>query len=131
MLRTQPSPAARVKLAVALVLGVLIATLTTASPSLAAAPSEPTGPVVEWPDPATAILSWSPSPEATRYNIEIADNVGFTGAIKDTTASTTYVPTAKLKPGTWYWHVQAVNASKKPPAGRSPTSRSARWRPRS
>ena len=86
--------------------------MSAMGPVQAAAPTEPSGPVVEWPDPATTILSWAPSPGATKYNIEIADNVGFTSPlVKDSTANTHYVPTVKLKPGALYWHVQAVNAA--------------------
>ncbi len=94
------------------IVGLVVSTLGLVLPASAAAPSVPSGPVVEWPDPATAILSWTSSPGATKYNIEIADNVGFTNPlVKDSTANTTYVPTAKLKPGTWYWQVQAVSPS--------------------
>jgi hypothetical protein len=93
-------------------LGLVMSALGAAAPAQAVAPTEPSGLVVEWPDPATVILSWTPSPGAARYSIEISDNVGFTNPlVKDSTASTTYVPTAKLKPGTWYWHVQAVSSA--------------------
>lgn len=114
MLSSTRRPTLRLRLATAMILGVVSATLATAGPSFAVPPSTPTGPAVEWPDPATAILSWSPSQGAVKYNVEIADTLSFTNPIRDTTANTRYVPTAKLKPGTWYWRVQALNATSEP-----------------
>lgn len=100
------------RVAVATTVGLVLGMLGQALPANAAAPSEPSGVVVEWVDAATPILSWSPSSGAARYNVEIADNVGFTNPlVKDNTANTRYVPTAKLKPGNLYWHVQAVSSS--------------------
>ncbi|GAB4007798.1 hypothetical protein GCM10028772_20750 [Nocardioides ultimimeridianus] len=57
------------------------------------------------------VLSWSPVPGAVRYEVQADTEDGFsTPPVKQTTVATTYVPTALLSAGDYFWHVRAIDA---------------------
>ncbi len=89
--------------------------LTTLAPLSAAYAVPPTPPVVQaaqQPDGSTVVLSWDHSPGASRYDVQVDDNAGFSSPeISSSTVSNRFVPTLNLRPGLQYWRVQAVNGT--------------------
>ena len=56
------------------------------------------------------VLSWQPVPGAVRYEVQADTESGFsTPPVAKTTVATTYVPTALLSAGDYFWHVRAID----------------------
>jgi hypothetical protein len=55
-------------------------------------------------------LTWTPLTWAVRYDIEIANNSGFSPVFKSSSVNPNVLSyqTDTLTPGTWYWHVRGV-----------------------
>jgi hypothetical protein len=66
---------------------------------------------VKYPDEAV-ILRWGDVPGAVSYNVEVADNPGFSKVVwKGDTQQSIAVPDVVLPNGTYWWRVRAVDAA--------------------
>lgn len=99
-----------------LILGFLLLNPLAATPVQATEVPEPIAPadmseitITEAPPLAIPEFKWSAVSGATKYRLQISNNIGFSPiAIDITTANTSYTHTnASVFPdGTWYWRVR-------------------------
>jgi large repetitive protein len=104
----------RLLLTVATASATLVALLAVAAaPAQAAAPSVPTGLTPSAGQTVSGIptLSWTRSPGATLYDVQIASNTGFVNASNYTTVNHQVVPDFQVPVGVSYWRVRARNSS--------------------
>ncbi|WP_159081631.1 Ig-like domain repeat protein [Nocardioides sediminis] len=86
--------------------------MTATVPFASAAPPEsPAGLSVAQPNDATTLMSWVHVPTATKYEVQVDDDLAFMSPeVNATTVNSTYVPTVNLKNGTTHWRVRSVNS---------------------
>lgn len=98
-----------VRACVALVIGLIVATLGVAAPSYAAAPEAPSGLNVDQPIPSTTKFNWNRSEGAERYEIQVDDDPSFSSPeVNTATVNSVYVPEVVLKPSENHWRVRAM-----------------------
>lgn len=85
----------------------------------AAVPPPVLDPVIPDPTKETQpILSWQAVASATNFDLQVADNPGFSPILIDAIGltATTFTPVSPLPEGTQYWRVRSVDAASQPGA---------------
>jgi hypothetical protein len=68
----------------------------------------------------TPVLTWKAAKNGNTYHVQIASDAGFTSIVREATGAAgvlSYTVSPALPGGTYYWRVQAYNASPTPEAG--------------
>jgi hypothetical protein len=68
----------------------------------------------------TSVLTWKAAANGNTYHVQIASDAGFTSIVREATGAAgvlSYTVSPALPAGTYYWRVQAFNASPTPEAG--------------
>jgi hypothetical protein len=105
----------RLRIATAIIIGLVAATFGQSVPASAVPPDMPTGLSVNQPDSTTTILSWEHVPNATRYAVTVDGTT-------TSTVNNVFVPTQALPEGNLSWSVTAYTGAEGGPAASSTLS---------